>query len=76
MQTVVRTTDQLDIQSVIIKFHDEKPTHTCKEYKEVYEILNGCELQRIEEEERKNLIQNDFKEYGANNADQFLKQQM
>ena len=76
MQTIIPDPKFIEVQTLLIKIHDEKPTIECKEYKDIYGILNGCELERIEEQERKNVIQNNFKEFGASNQDDFLKQQM
>ncbi len=49
MQTIVARPEHVEIQALLIKVHEEKPTIQCKEYKDIYDILNGCELEKIEE---------------------------
>ena len=50
----------IEIQGLLIKIHDEKPTPIYKPYKEIADLLTGCELEEKEEETRKNICK-DFK---------------
>lgn len=58
MQTVVRNTKDVEIQSILIKIHDEKPTPECKEYRQMNQLLESLDKKHKEkeEEERKEEI--------------------
>ncbi len=74
MQTIVRDPNDVIVQAILIKVHQEKPKPDCKEYKLINDLLAGLEREEKSKNDQESMLKANLNKFNKDDGNQNLTQ--